>query len=68
MGPKDQTYKVGVQEVYTSWVTVEAKTVEDAKRMAKDIIPSGSQEPEPQYSHTLDKETWTVEDEDGNYH
>jgi hypothetical protein len=61
-------YEVGVQEVYTTWITVEAKCVSDAKLYAEQEVTESGEELEKEFSHTIDSDNWTVVDEDGNYH
>lgn len=59
-------YEVGVQEVYTTWITVEAESVAEAKQLAENEIETGDYTGE--FSHSLDSDTWTVVDDEGNYH
>jgi hypothetical protein len=60
-------FRVGVPEVFITWVTVEAESIDKAKQLAKQKVESGKV-PESEYSHTLDKDTWTIVDDQGNFH
>jgi len=52
-------YIVGVAEVHTAYVQVEALDEKDALEKAKEAIAEG-QEFDVDYSHTLEPDTWTV--------
>jgi hypothetical protein len=54
-------YYVLIREVHVSTRLVEAASVEEAIHEA-----GGAEEVMCEYSHTLDTDTWSVEDEDGN--
>jgi hypothetical protein len=57
-----KTYLVGVREVHVSYMEVKANTPTDAF----DMIRNGEgDEVSMDYSHTLDPETWTVEESPG---
>lgn len=51
-------YIVGIREVHVSYRAVEASSQEEALQLAEDDLAS---EFHLEYSHTLDKDTWTVE-------
>lgn len=55
-------YVVKIQEVHLQSVTIEATSIEDARRKVADgegDFVDGSLT----YSHTLDPDTWTIEEE-----
>ena len=59
-------YRVLVREVWVHAVYVEADSKEEAIEMAADIgnRETGEEEHNLEYSHTLSKETWTVDEEE----
>lgn len=57
--PKKKKYYVGVQEVHVSTREVFAVNEDEAVKMAGD---GDSEEVMCEYSHTLDKELWSVEE------
>ena len=52
-------YYVLVREVHVSYRRVEASSPEEAKKVAQE---GGGEDSHLEYSHTLDPETWTVEE------
>lgn len=56
-------YTVLVREVHVSHMVVEADSPEEAIKKIKD---GDGDEATCEYSHTLDSETWSVDDAEGN--
>ena len=56
------TFIVSVKEVHTQGYRVEAENKEQAKKLVDDL-QGDLIEDRFEYSHTLDLETWTVEEE-----
>lgn len=56
------TYLVSVREVHVAMRRVEANSPEEAKELAKE---NNGDEISLEYSHTLDDDLWTVEEENG---
>ena len=56
-------FYVGIREVHVSTRMVEADTAEEAMALIVDGVEDGD-EVICEYSHTLDPETWTVEEAD----
>lgn len=61
--PTAKLYYVHIREVHVSTREVEADSPEEALEKVKD---GDGEETMCEYSHTLDDETWTVEDAEGN--
>jgi len=55
-------YVVGIPEVHYVYVTVEADSKEQAKKAANQAIEQGVDDLDPEYSHTLETDKWTVEE------
>lgn len=55
-------YNVNIREIHVSIVEVEAKNPADAIEKAKAAIEDGVDDLFTEYSHTLDEDTWTVEE------
>ena len=55
-------YNVNIREIHVSIVEVEAKNPADAIEKAKAVIEDGVDDLFTEYSHTLDEDTWTVEE------
>jgi hypothetical protein len=53
-------YRVGIQEVHVRTVEVEAESAREARGMAGNAPPGD--EVDVEYSHTLDEDTWDVEE------
>lgn len=56
--------EVSIKEVHTVTVHLEADSLEEALSLANDIIEEGYDALDLEYSHTLDKDQWTVMDKD----
>jgi hypothetical protein len=58
-------YRIGMREVHVNWIGVESETElsdEEAKDFAEKSLYSGEFDDDLfEYSHTLKKDTWTVE-------
>jgi hypothetical protein len=53
-------FNVGVSEVFVTWITVEAESIDEARLLARKKMQSGGEIPESEYSHALDKDNWIV--------
>lgn len=52
-------FRIGVKEVHTQWVTVEAENVEDAIRKVED--GQGNDDLHTEFDHTLPSHVWKTE-------
>lgn len=55
-----RTYDVIIYEVHARTVTVEAESIQSAKKIAEDKIAESDEVVELEYSHTLDIKDWKV--------
>ncbi len=58
-----KTYTVGVREVHVRHFRVEAENEEEAKELVCQRAPSATDMNFVEYSHELDSNTWSVEED-----
>ena len=56
-------YTVRVREVHVAYFEIDANTPDDAVQA---VVDGGGELVNTEYSHTLDRNVWDVEDEKGN--
>ncbi|HUT58513.1 MAG TPA: hypothetical protein VNA25_11770 [Phycisphaerae bacterium] len=56
-------FHVQIREVHVNHVEVEAETEEEAKDIAEKMLARGVDDLSLEYSHTLSKDHWTVEED-----
>ena len=60
-----KTYTVGVREVHVRFFSVVADNEEEAKDLVNDRAPQVTDLEFSEYSHELNRETWSVEENTG---
>ena len=63
MSNEPKTYYVGIREVWVQCIKVVASNEEEAKERAEEESNEGHTFGDTEYSHTLDKESWSVDAE-----
>jgi hypothetical protein len=55
-------YLVGVREIHVRFYTVESENEDQAKELVDRRTPEATDMEELEYSHELDRDTWSVEE------
>ena len=63
-----KSFLVGVREVHARWYEVEAEDEEQAKDLVNQRAPGVTDLEILEYSHELDRDTWSVEEQPGKEH
>lgn len=63
-----KSYLVGVREVHVRWYAVEAENEEEAKDLVNQRGPGVTDREFEEYSHELDRDTWSVEEQPSKKH